>query len=372
MDFTVVVVGYNRPHSLRRLLKSLANAAEYAERWPPIIISIDYGGGQEWSACVQYAEHFDWPGTKHVVIQPVQLGLRKHVLTCCNLSRSVGNVLVFEDDLCVSRAVFQVADELLAKYGTSSQVAGISLYSHMFNEFAEIPFVAVNDGWDVFFAQTGSSWGQMWTRTQWVAFDEWLSTYVSDEGAAVPREVLAWSPQKSWKRFFNMYLAKSKQFVVYPRVSMSTNMGDRGVNLKFETTHLTVALGVGASPLRLPELHESLSVYDPFLEFEAERLKRLVPALRGYEFDVDLTGEKPVKSLRRPFVLTCRGGHSSAAIQYGFGHFPPELNVIFEEQGNVFRLAPRSGIEDAVPRDVISRMKNFYRIRSQSSGTQLI
>ncbi len=69
----IVVVAYNRPHSLKRLLSSLANArkADGAR----LIISIDNNGSEN-QPVVDIAKNFNWPfGEKEVIHQPVKLGL---------------------------------------------------------------------------------------------------------------------------------------------------------------------------------------------------------------------------------------------------------------------------------------------------------
>ena len=75
----IVVVTYNRPDSLKRLLGSLSKA-----RYPdgvPLVISIDGGDSHE-EEVVKIAGEFPWPhGKKEVICHEKNLGLRKHILT---------------------------------------------------------------------------------------------------------------------------------------------------------------------------------------------------------------------------------------------------------------------------------------------------
>ena len=92
----IVVVTYNRPDSLMRLLGSLTKA-----RYPvgvPLIISIDGGDNRE-KQVVKIAEEFPWPhGKKEVICHEKNLGLRKHILSCGDLTERYDSVIVLEDD----------------------------------------------------------------------------------------------------------------------------------------------------------------------------------------------------------------------------------------------------------------------------------
>ena len=59
----IIVVGYNRPDALKRILKSLADAKyDYADI--PLRISIDHSGNQE---VINVAQTFEWKhGSKKV------------------------------------------------------------------------------------------------------------------------------------------------------------------------------------------------------------------------------------------------------------------------------------------------------------------
>ena len=95
----VVVVGYNRSDSMRRILGSLAKA-DYKEKDIPLVISIDHSGREE---VEQVAREFQWNyGPKEVICHKERLGLRKHIISCGDLTRRYGAVMILEDDLYVS------------------------------------------------------------------------------------------------------------------------------------------------------------------------------------------------------------------------------------------------------------------------------
>ena len=77
MKYSIVVVGYNRPDSMRRLLESLC-CASY-EVSCDLVISLDYGTRQE--ELLKIAENVKWMhGEKKIrKVQSAQ-GLRQHIL----------------------------------------------------------------------------------------------------------------------------------------------------------------------------------------------------------------------------------------------------------------------------------------------------
>src|SRR5574344_1345043 len=98
-DIPIVVVAYNRLESLKRILASLSRG-EYPREPVELIISIDRGDNQE---VLQYADAFPWPhGEKRVIYRPENLGLKRHILTCGDLTQDHDGIILLEDDLVVS------------------------------------------------------------------------------------------------------------------------------------------------------------------------------------------------------------------------------------------------------------------------------
>ena len=154
----VVVVAFNRARSLKRLLSSLNDAA-YIVDDVPLIISIDKGENNQDVLAV--AEAFVWKhGEKKVIYQDKNLKLRKHVLQCGDYALKYGNVIVLEDDLYVSKYFYQYAEAALKFTQGNDRIGGISLYNHRFNVEASEPFEAVDDGYDNWYFQFASSWGE--------------------------------------------------------------------------------------------------------------------------------------------------------------------------------------------------------------------
>ena len=97
----IVVVTYNRPDSLTRLLGSLSKA-----RYPdgvPLVISIDGGGNRE-RKVVKTAEEFPWPhGKKKVICHEKNLGLREHILSCGDLTERYDSEILLGIDIPLKR-----------------------------------------------------------------------------------------------------------------------------------------------------------------------------------------------------------------------------------------------------------------------------
>ncbi|PNW26694.1 glycosyltransferase [Formosa algae] len=136
----LVVVTFNRPESLKRLLDSLNNAY-YNEYNVPLIISIDYQNSIQHNEVVEIAENFKWTFGKKTIINHVEnLGLKKHVLKCGDLVYDYDSIIMLEDDLFVSQEFYTTTIQLLNFYKSDDRIAGVSLYTHKKNFFKYISF----------------------------------------------------------------------------------------------------------------------------------------------------------------------------------------------------------------------------------------
>lgn len=338
----IVVVAHNRPHSLRRLLRSIERTT--FDRRVDLVISIDKSDNRE---VEQVAGEFHWPhGSKRVQLLSEHLGLKRHVLRCGDLTEEFGSIIMLEDDLFVSPYFHRYSCQALDFYATDPDIAGIALYSHRYNETAGLGFRALEDETDVFFAQVPCSWGQCWTDVQWHEFRSWLA---DDPGTSnspdlrVPPDVLQW-PATSWKKHFFRYLVATNKYFVYPRTSLSTNFADTGVHHRRSHRFLQTPLLIRPKEFRFLAPSRSLAVYDAFLEILPERLVQLASQLRGREFSVDFYGTKPIQILDRPHVLTARAcGEREAS--YGRELKPIELNICYEIEGQDIALTQASSCD---------------------------
>ncbi|MBE0509076.1 MAG: hypothetical protein IBX50_20560, partial [Marinospirillum sp.] len=95
MEPLIVVAGFKREFSIRRLLKSLLDAS-YPHDNVKICLSLD-GGYSEGvlSACEQFKHEFS-KGFVEIVCREKNLGLRNHIIWCGDQSVKHGSVIVLE------------------------------------------------------------------------------------------------------------------------------------------------------------------------------------------------------------------------------------------------------------------------------------
>lgn len=339
IDLAVVVVTFNRPASLKRLLGSLASA-HYPQE-VQLIISIDGGADPE---TLSIAQDFRWDfGNKQVFPHDTNLGLRKHILSCGDLTADHDGVILLEDDLYVAPYFFEYALSAYQFYHEDDQIGGISLYSHSYNETAQFPFIPLDDGSDVFFIQYASSWGQLWTRSQWQLFRDWYELHQTEKignGSKLPPNVLIW-PESSWKKYFIKYLVDTNRYFVYPRFSMTTNFCDAGHHMKFKEHFLQEPLAIAPRKYRFITLQESRAVYDSHLEILPEILKELHPRLKDLDFAVDLYRMKDLDAVTEKLVLTA-WPNPGAVMSFGKEMKPHEANVICNIPGRDITLGETS------------------------------
>lgn len=342
-DIPIIVVGYNRPGALQRLLESL-KVAVYPSK-VKLYISID---GEGDAAVKDLAQNFHWPhGEKEYLFHEVNLGLRNHVLSCGDLSQKHDAVIVLEDDLVVSPHFYRFATEAYTFYKDHPKIAGVSLYHHAYNETAQFPFLPIADGSDVYFFQYASSWGQLWTRESWAAFRGWYDHSSADklsDGISIPPNIKLW-PDNSWKKYFIRYIILHDLYFVYPRISMTTIFGDEGTNIRIRETFLQVPLWNGDRTFHFIDFEDSFAVYDTYCEILPEKLKQLGPSLPSDDFAVDLYGTKPLSEIKTEYVLSgkkCK----KPDITFGREMKPHEANIIYKVPGSYFSFSRAEDFED--------------------------
>jgi hypothetical protein len=355
----IVAIGFNRPDSLARLLKSLLKA-NYPES-VKLYISIDGGGGKE---TVTLAEHFQWPhGEKEVILREEHLGLKKHIMKCASMVENHRAIILLEDDLYVSPGFYTYTLDAVDYYGKHPLIGGISLYSHGWNETAQFPFQPLVDESDVFFIQYASSWGQCWTREQWTGFSQWLKQNDSayrDAKHRLPPNVVQWS-DASWKKIFILYLIISGKYFVFPRISLSTNFADTGHHMIRHEQFLQRPLLQSQKKFTWISLEDSRAVYDSYCEILPDRLSKLCPFLEKYSFETDLYGMKDPGKSEKDYFLTSIPG-KDALMSFGRELKPLEANITEEIPGNVFSLIPRKNVRD---------IAYFFKLMRCSSKTEL-
>jgi glycosyltransferase involved in cell wall biosynthesis len=326
MKTAIVSVAYNRKDSLKRQLQSLEKAC-YPEP-VTLVISVDKSST---TAVEDFAKNYHWPfGEKRVITHPKNLGTRRHIMSLGDLFEEFDVLIVLEDDITVSPAFCLYAKACAEAYSDDPLVAGISLYSFPVNYQTRLPFRPLQDGKSVFLMQCAQSWGEVWTRQQWLDFKQWYdengSTFSPNEH--IPAELFGW-PETSWLKFHTRYCIERQRFFVYPYLSLSTNNQDNGVNANKTTTLYQAELCQGTSiQLLLPPTEDIKIRYDAFFEplFLADNL-----GIKTQDLTVDFYGQK---SYSQRFLLTLKPLPYKVVTSFALRQKPMEANIINGNSGN--------------------------------------
>lgn len=326
----IVVIAYNRPDSLLRLLNSLEKV-DYEGHKVPLIISIDYSGDD---SVYKAAKAFNWKaGEKKIIQHASNLGLKKHVLTCGDLVKDYDALIVLEDDLVVSPAMYSYAWRAVEKYKDDDNIAAISLYSKGWSETAYKPFVPAPSNFDTYFIQTAESLGQIWLRDKWFLFKAWYGKHSEgfSNSKEIPLNVRQWD-DKSWKKYHIWYCIENKKYTVYPYVALTICSGDEGEHVVNNEMYNVISL------IQIPLKKFKCTEYC-FADFESEKSVKYDAFLERVFMDsdtcIDLYGQKSNYAPYR-YVITPKVMNYKVVNTYGLLMRPHEENIIEDEEGTYF------------------------------------
>ena len=333
--YGIIAVGYNRLESLKRLLTAL-NQIDDQGYTILLIISLDFAGMPE---IVEMAEKFHWiHGKKEVKLYQEKQGLRKHILQCGDYLEeySLDAVAVFEDDIVPSPAFFNYMRQAVEYYEDNMQIAGISLYTHLWNVNCERPFVPLISRFDVFFLQFAQSWGQIWMKKQWTDFKLWYQqnseSFFQAEG--VPTHVCQWK-DSSWLKYHIRYCIERNKYFVYPYEALCTNFTEIGEHNEYSTAFFQVPLQMDEKKQYLfVGLSEAPVIYDSF--FENEKIAQNLQ-ISKQELCIDIYGSKVAHEGKRYWLTTKEVGYQILRT-YGLKVKPQELNIMLEINGTEIKL----------------------------------
>lgn len=328
MKIAIIVVGYNRIEGLIRLLDSLT-AAEYGGDRPTLILSIDKSGTD---AVEKFANEYVWiHGEKIVRTFPENQGLKKHILSCGDFFSDFDELIILEDDIFVAPSFYLFAKQCGEFYQDEENVAGISLYQHLYSIDAARPFMPLQMGADVFFMKYAQSWGQVWLKEQWLAFKQWYdeNSALFEDHPQLPENVCHWS-KASWLKYHIRYCVKRNKYFVYPYASQVTCFADVGVHNREKLRKMQVPLQYGVKRtyelVRFDRNDPRFVSYDQYYENEA------LEWIDGYECDVDLYGRRKKHTGR--YRLSMDILDKKIVRQWGLELRPMEANVLLNIPGN--------------------------------------
>jgi len=354
---TIIVVTYNRPESLKRLLSSIYYADYSAYKNISLVISID---GQGHEDILNIAEQFDWlHGKKYIIVHEENLGLRQHILTCGDMSEKFENIIILEDDMFVGKFFYDFSVKSLNFYKNEKKITGISLYAYKQNEYAGKPFIPMQDEHDVFFMQIPSSWGQIWTKDQWDKFKNfYLNNPEITEQDKLPDVVKKW-PESSWKKYFYKYMVDFDLYFVYPYISYATNYADIGVHYPSATTVLQVPLmSIFKETFLFPEFEKSNIIYDAYFEIHNSFFWE-IGIKENIDFCVDFYGLKQIDLFQNEYWLSIKNC-SHPDEQFGLIMLPIENNIIYYVRGSEISFSNKSFYEEFISLDIEKQITKIY------------
>lgn len=318
----IVVVGYNRIKSIRRLLTSLSNA-HYSQE-VPLIISIDCSGDTE---LYEYVRNFEWKhGTKYVNIQEHRLGLKEHIFQCGDLTKSYRAVIVLEDDIFVSEFFYDYIQKAVDYYYDDDRIGGISLYQ---NEMGGIfPVTFMNDGSDTYLKQSPASWGECWTDKQWERFRIWYSNFKDEMFEDIDMQDYIKKWKKAWSKYYKAYLVSTGRYIVFPQISFTTCFGEVG-------EHSSTSTNVGQVNLIVGEPKCYFKPFEEMIRYDTYGTNECVyqwVGLSKSELCVDFRCEKTISGKYR-YILSPAVLSLPVIKSYGLMMRPIELNVKYDIDG---------------------------------------
>lgn len=358
----ITVIAFNRPKALERLLNSLEDA-DYQFK-PTLYISLE---GEASDTVVRVAEQFASNKLDvRLIRHERKLGLRNHILKCGDFSIDHGAVIILEDDLCVDRYFYLYAYEAINHYKSDLHISGIALYGPEYNEYACLPFTPMKNGFCTYMMQIPCSWGQCWSKEQWINFKNWYAE-TSEENLkgieGLPNAVKSW-PESSWKKYFAAYMVSMKKFFIYPYDSYSTNCSDAGGTHISKGTHLLqVNLAINNRPkpyFSFCPTDNSQVAYDAYMEQMGEFIFAILK-LETSDVAFDLYGEKPYKELSKAKYIISRRRYGTSLQSYPLSFRPIEKNLLYplleRDNGGIFL----SRVSEIKPQD-----KNILNVESFS------
>ncbi len=337
MKPAIVVVGYNRPQSMKRLLDSIGKA-KYPSTDIPLIVSIDESDRSD--EVEQVARDFDWKyGTLHIRRFSERQGLRKHIIQCGDYSETYGAVIILEDDLVVAEDFYIYTCRAHDVYGEDDRICGVSLYSYAVNVFTHFCFYPAPSADDVFLGDMVVTWGQSWNLRQWRAFKEWYTEHedaLPSVNPKMPRDISNWT--RSWGRYFASFMVDKGVSYIYPYRSRTTCFSDYGEHYKsfVPLTFVQVPLMQGCPSEYKMSDYEQLVHYDIFYERVLNK-NHSVCGIPGSEICMDLNNMK-TSAQGKKYVLTNEPVQHKKIASFALTMRPICMNVLEEIPGDQLHL----------------------------------
>ncbi len=354
----IVVMAYDRPVALARLLASLRHLqidgsddshGNDGDAAPvDLVISIDDGGANRAEVLSTARQWVDegWEHGKAEVIQRPRLGLVDHFHTCGDLTERFGAVVLLEDDLTVGPGAHRWASSALTAAAGDDRIAGVSLSAPWFDGYRQHRFEPVLDGSDGFFLQVPWFHGMAWTDDMWRRYRSWRSANAAADAPdqTAIHEAFDSLDGDEWFPDAVRYLVATDRTYLFPRLAHATNHGDAGQHFDTASPFFHVPVQLDSPPAwHLLGLDESLAVYDDHMEPTEDVLRRLCerfggPDLGEEPITVDLAANRDLDRVTTERIITTRPV-TRAAASWGTTQRPLAMNVVNQTPGDGISLA---------------------------------
>lgn len=330
MHFHVIIPCYNRPQSLRRLLRSLLQS----QVLPGDQIDITFSVDGLFPATEEVIQQFQWPwGKTQMIVHPNNQGIKKHMFSCLELGIKHNWNIVLEDDLWASPILWTFLHQHLQNIQNLGYHS-LALYQQ--------PYYPSNlhlrlDSQDSFQAvQYPCSSGYLISGQNLAEFLAWKDLNLP---LLTPSYMNGWTD--SWKKIYAGYLIEHDKYVLYPPASIVTNFGDAGAHHQQSSRFFQSPLMLVANTFHLDTVPLK---YDVYFNLMPDEVKRLIPELGSLEFDVDLTGDKLQSELNAPYLLSVRPC-SRPMFQWSDELKPLERNLQFNLNGHGIQFGKTSDFD---------------------------
>lgn len=246
-EFMIIVFGWRREESLKRLMNSLLKA-DYLNYSVKLQFHIDFKPTQE---VKDYVESFEWPfGEKTVILRSKTFGLMQAVAKSWPARNDKEFVFFFEDDIEVQSKYFLYALEIMrnnpAMLKQDSDYVGIALTTPRYDEINlnHSIWTPETNGNKLILLQQPCSWGALYFPWKWREFLTYfrgrrrLVNRVIDDLQVVPKSLI-WDWKKSWKKYLMEMMVIEGYLMVYPTLpgqeSFSVHHQETGEHFKIVT-----------------------------------------------------------------------------------------------------------------------------------------
>jgi hypothetical protein len=333
MRIPIVIAAHDRPKSLERLLKSLvASAPPWGQE---LIIAID-GDNQEVNSL---SRQFDWTcGLKTVIQDGQKRGLSEHIMYCLSLGLNYDGIILLEDDLWVSPAIWPYLNVTWHYINKQSTLAGSALYHQFY-----YPSNLLNrnySGLSCYTSPFACSSGMVIPQVTIREFSEWVLKNGLTGKAGTPSYMHSWSDDrfvygpnygKDWKRSMTRFMLENERVQLYPPASVVTNFGDIGTHHSHDSIFFQ-------SPLLTVEdcnkrLLDGIDSFDVYFNPTINSVRNYLGEYSNLDITIDLIGSIERHEVHTEFLISPRQC-SNPIVQWANDLVPIERNIQYGLKGN--------------------------------------